>query len=157
MLDPELQLAKLEHRQAKKWNRSRQYQINKLRDAIRLAAFAREHREQPTRAEAALDELLTANLPFPFKAQEVIGRRIADFVIPAHKLIIEVDGPYHASTIKEDRKRTQELNEHGYRVVRFTNDQVLNEPHFVLAAIMCECGKAYELASDAYPADALAA
>lgn len=57
----------------------------------------------------------------------VIGEFIADFIcLPAH-LIIEVDGGYHQLPEQQvdDETRTRWLNEQGFRVIRFTNEQVL--------------------------------
>ena len=159
-MKPARKLAQLERRQAKRFNPERQRRIDNLRYQInttpyraRLIGYAEDHRKQPTTAEAALKELLDANLPLrglTFKEQEVIGRHIADFVIPAHRLVIEVDGPYHLFRCGQDHQRTRELNGHGHRVIRFTNDAVLNQPFRVLAEILRACKTAYELASDAY-------
>lgn len=63
-----------------------------------------------------------------FRRQHPIGRFIADFYCHEHKLIVEVDGGYHnLQEQKEvDEARTLALNEFGIQVIRFTNDEVIN-------------------------------
>ena len=67
-----------------------------------------------------------------------VGRYIADFAIPARKLAVEIDGGQHASRMEADAQRTQALGEHGYRVIRFWNDEVLGNPDGVLQRIVAE-------------------
>jgi very-short-patch-repair endonuclease len=52
-------------------------------------------------------------------------------------LIIEVDGDVHleAEQLERDRVRTEQLAAYGYRVLRFSNDAVLNHPEAVIARI----------------------
>jgi very-short-patch-repair endonuclease len=166
---PSRRLAKLEARQARRWDLSRQRQINTLRDhgvtAARspcptkiLDGYAQDHREHPTPAEAILKQLLDETMPrlgLVFGHQVVIGNRIADFVITAQKLVIEVDGLYHQFRPQQDHRRTRELVARGYRVIRFTNEEVINEPQRVMAEVLRACGSAYEMASDAYIPDNL--
>ncbi len=60
-----------------------------------------------------------------FRRQKVIGNFIADFVANEPKLVLEVDGDSHATQAAYDARRTAFLEEHGYRVVRFTNADVM--------------------------------
>ena len=60
-----------------------------------------------------------------FRRQHAIDRYIVDFYCPEARLVIEVDGPIHRYTQDEDAQRQIKLEEHGLRVLRFTNDQVL--------------------------------
>ena len=62
-----------------------------------------------------------------FLRQHIIGDYIADFVSTQCYLIIEVDGAYHAELkqVKMDENRTEALNRMGYKVIRFTNEEVL--------------------------------
>ena len=60
---------------------------------------------------------------------------IPDFICNEKKLIIEVDGEIHTTQQEYDEGRTYELNELGYKVIRFTNDEVLNNIDFVLQKI----------------------
>ena len=71
-----------------------------------------------------------------FRRQVVIGHYIADFACrrPA-MLIVEVDGETHAASRAYDARRTNALESRGYRVVRFTNDEVMTNLDGVLHAI----------------------
>ena len=64
-----------------------------------------------------------------FRRQHVIGNYIADFVCLPARLVIEVDGDTHGSDAAQlrDAKRTEEVERAGYRVIRFWNDDVLND------------------------------
>ncbi|ONF96166.1 endonuclease domain-containing protein [Sphingomonas jeddahensis] len=70
-----------------------------------------------------------------FSRQVVIGRYIADFCARARKLIIEVDGDTHAGNEARDAQRTAVLEREGYRVLRFTNADVMRNEAGVLEAI----------------------
>jgi very-short-patch-repair endonuclease len=60
-----------------------------------------------------------------FRRQVQIGRYIADFVSHGAKLIIEVDGGQHATDVTPDLERTKLFETHGYRVLRYWNNEVL--------------------------------
>ena len=72
-----------------------------------------------------------------FKRQHPILYFIADFYCHKAKLIIEVDGDYHnlPEQYMYDKNRDEELEEFGLKVMRFTNDQVLNDIENVLNII----------------------
>ena len=71
-----------------------------------------------------------------FRRQVVIGRYIVDFACRSPTmLVVEVDGETHAETHSYDAKRTKALEAGGYRVVRFTNDEVMTNLGGVLHAI----------------------
>ncbi|WP_230768909.1 MULTISPECIES: endonuclease domain-containing protein [unclassified Sphingomonas] len=55
----------------------------------------------------------------------MIGAYIADFAANAPKLVIELDGHLHGGTAAYDEARTAYLTAQGYRVVRFTNSDVM--------------------------------
>jgi len=81
-----------------------------------------------TLAESFLWQNLRANvLGHKFLRQHVIGDYIVDFVCRDDGLIIEVDGAYHAERehMKDDEIRTHDLESMGFRVIRFTNEEVL--------------------------------
>ena len=95
-----------------------------------LKENAKENRKHQTEAEAALWEVLRANqLGEKFRRQHVIGDFIVDFVALNSKLVIEVDGAYHnnAEQMEADKLRSDFLNEAGFKVLRFTNEQVLQD------------------------------
>ncbi len=83
----------------------------------------------------ALREL---NLPANVRRQHPIGRHIVDFAIPAYKLVIEIDGGQHATAVNQDKARTRALNGHGYRVIRFWNNDVIGNLPGVLETISAE-------------------
>ena len=62
----------------------------------------------------------------------MIGRHIADFASNAPKLVIELDGDTHAGEAGYDAERTRCLEELGYRMVRFTNAEVIENMDGVL-------------------------
>lgn len=103
-----------------------------------LKEKAKEMRTHPTEAEAVLRDCVRANsLGHKFLYQYIIGQFIVDFLCPDCKLIIEVDGGYHSEPEQQydDELRTQMLEELGYRVIRFTNEQVLFDIDNVLNKI----------------------
>ena len=67
-------------------------------------------------------------LHYKFRRQFPLGNAIVDFCCLRLKLVIELDGAGHAyqSQAKKDRRRDQELEKRGYRVLRFPNGIVLN-------------------------------
>jgi very-short-patch-repair endonuclease len=71
-----------------------------------------------------------------FRRQQPIGRYVVDFVCQEAKLIVELDGGQHAQRTAADAARTRWLESQGYRVIRFWNNDVLNNTEGVLAEIM---------------------
>ncbi|MFY8184715.1 MAG: DUF559 domain-containing protein, partial [Bacteroidia bacterium] len=101
-----------------------------------LKQFARENRQPQTEAEDALwQSVRNKNLGVKFRRQHAISTYIADFICIEKSLIIEVDGEIHNSTQEKDAARTDVLNKLGFEVIRFTNEQVLNNHDTVLASI----------------------
>ncbi|MBR0526361.1 MAG: DUF559 domain-containing protein [Prevotella sp.] len=103
-----------------------------------LKEFAEHNRKYPTEAESILWSLLrNKNLGDKFRRQHIIGNYIADFVCLHNKLIIEIDGGYHfaGNQIVKDKERTEGLEELGFRIVRFTNDEVLFDTNRVINEI----------------------
>ena len=74
---------------------------------------------------------------YHFRRQHPIGDYIADFICVKKNLVIEVDGAYHNSPTQQqdDIIRTEFLNNRGYSVIRFTNDEVLNDLPMVIEKI----------------------
>jgi len=72
-----------------------------------------------------------------FRRQQPIGRYIADFVSLETKLIVEIDGGQHDDNEgrANDERRTAWLNEKGFRVLRFWNNDVLTNTNGVLEKI----------------------
>ena len=70
-----------------------------------------------------------------FRRQQPIGHYIVDFVSFERRVIIELDGGQHSQQVAYDSKRTAWLEAKGYRVLRFWNNQVLEDVEAVKAAI----------------------
>ncbi len=66
-------------------------------------------------------------LGLKFRRQVPIDKYIADFVCEQEKLIIELDGDQHAENEIYDEQRTQILESHGYRVIRFWNADIYKD------------------------------
>ncbi|MBM4350351.1 MAG: endonuclease domain-containing protein [Deltaproteobacteria bacterium] len=64
---------------------------------------------------------------YKFRRQQPIGRYIVDFVCFEKKLIIEVNGGQHADQLAYDAKRSAWLEKEGFHILRFWDNQVLNE------------------------------
>ena len=99
------------------------------KSAARLERFARQHRSSLTESEARLWSALNAGqLGVCFRRQVPVGARfIADFCAPSIKLIVEVDGGYHARRRAADGSRERKLARLGYRVVRLEAELVLRD------------------------------
>ena len=65
----------------------------------------------------------------------MIGNAIVDFVCPRANLIIELDGGQHDQLQPAANPRTKRLNQHGYRVIRFWNNEVIDNIEGVLHTI----------------------
>jgi adenine-specific DNA-methyltransferase len=70
-----------------------------------------------------------------FRRQHAIGPYIVDFFCAKAKLVVEVDGDSHAQQTTYDEKRTTWLMVRGYRVLRFTNREVIHQLDAVVEEI----------------------
>ena len=102
-----------------------------------LKKRARQLRSNQTDAEKKLWHQLRAKRlhGFKFRRQAIIGSTIVDFVCMQKKLVIELDGGQHADHQQKDAIRTQWLEHHGYRVLRFWNLEVFRNIQGVLLKI----------------------
>jgi very-short-patch-repair endonuclease len=109
-----------------------------------ILARARELRQPQTPAEAKLWQRLRNRQigGHKFRRQHPIDRFIVDFYCDERKLVIEIDGDSHTDQVEYDALRTEWLNRHGYRVVRFTNDDVMKRFDGVLETILAKCEEA---------------
>ena len=98
---------------------------------------SRELRNNPTKAEQVLWGILRNRQlsGVRFNRQVPIGPYICDFVARGAKLVIEVDGGQHALETARDEARTHLLNTHGFRVIRFWNNDVLENIESVVVVI----------------------
>ena len=104
-----------------------------------LKEYANENRKHQTEAERCLwDSLRNGSTGYTFKRQHIVGMYIADFICIEAKLIIEVDGGYHSQweQIEADANRTDVLEKMGYRVIRFSNDEIIGDIDNVLDVII---------------------
>ena len=103
----------------------------------RPTARARELRNNSTVAERLLWRHLRARQlgGVRFNRQVPIGAYICDFVARTPKLIIELDGGQHAAAAEHDRNRTTFLERHGYLVIRFWNNDVVENVEGVLQVV----------------------
>src|SRR3712207_491370 len=108
----------------------------------RFKARARQLRKQGTSAEAKLWQALRNRQVGgrKFRRQEEIEGFIVDFVCPAAKLVIEVDGATHSADqeLARDAHRTRVLERCGLHVIRFTNHEIYTSLDGVLETILAE-------------------
>lgn len=90
----------------------------------------------PTPAEEFLAALLAERQSWHFVQQRRLGDYIVDFCDDSLRLVIELDGSSHAGKREADEMRQHAIEAMGYRVVRFTNRQVFDEPFNVLTHIV---------------------
>ena len=101
----------------------------------RLTPLAQKLRREPTDAALRLWSRLRAKqLGVQFTREFQIGNAIADFACRRAKSVIEVDGGQHADS-PTDEARTQMIESYGYRVIRFWNNDVLQNTDGVVQRI----------------------
>ncbi len=107
----------------------------------KLIVFARKLRKNSTIAERKLWHKLRSRnfLDLKFRRQEPIANYIVDFICYAKKLIIELDGGQHNEFSEKDIPRTEALEKEGYKVLRFWNNDVINNIEGVLKVIKEIC------------------
>ena len=101
----------------------------------RLTPVAQELRREPTDAAKRLWSRLRAKqLGVQFTREFQIGNAIADFACRRTKLVIEVDGGQHVDS-STDEARTRMIESYGYQVIRFWNNDVLQNTDGVVLRI----------------------
>ncbi|UBB89283.1 leucine--tRNA ligase [Candidatus Kaistella beijingensis] len=104
-----------------------------------LIKKAQENRDNPTEAEALLwEQLKSKKLEHKFRRQHLINDFIVDFVCLSKKLIIEVDGGYHLAAKQQisDEERTKVLENEGFEIIRFKNQEVIGDNENVIKTII---------------------
>jgi very-short-patch-repair endonuclease len=103
---------------------------------VRKTSVARRLRRNSTIAEQRLWYRLRSRglYGLKFVRQEPIGPYIVDFVCREHRLVVEVDGGQHCENLR-DNLRDQWLRDNSYRVLRFWNNDVLENIEGVLESI----------------------
>lgn len=116
--------------------RESKYSANK----IELKSIRKRLRNQSTSAEAVLWKMLKNRQldGLKFRRQHSIGNFIVDFYCSSEKLIIELDGHYHGDyiQIRKDSERDKKLEEKGYKVLRFENRIIFQDPDYVKDTIL---------------------
>ena len=107
---------------------------------------ARRRRKQKTTSEGILWSLLRGNqlAGLKFRREHPIGPWIADFACVSRKLVVEVDGDYHDENTQQDLERQRDLQRLGWRVVRYTAQDVEQNAEEVARAIATEVGVDYD-------------
>ncbi len=106
-----------------------------------LQAFARELRNSSTDAERLLWRYLRNSQleGIKFRRQQVIEKYIVDFVSFEKRIVIELDGGQHAENIQYDERRDDCLRTNGFTVVRFWNNDVIENIEGVVEVIRQQC------------------
>lgn len=113
----------------------------RLRIHPAIREFARELRQPQTPTEATLwRHLRNRNLKYKFRRQHPIDFFIIDFYCADAKLLIEIDGHSHSTKEQQeyDKARTEYLEALGYKVIRFTNNDVRYNINSVVTVIIEE-------------------
>ena len=111
----------------------------------RQKLYPNRKRAKVMRAEPVQAEKIFWNLArnrqlngYKFKRQVPVGPYIADFVCLERKLIIELDGPFHARRAGYDAKRDLFLERQGFSVLRISNEELAGDASGVVAMILNE-------------------
>ncbi|UPT65361.1 MAG: DUF559 domain-containing protein [Sphingobacteriales bacterium JAD_PAG50586_3] len=99
-----------------------------------LKSYAKQHRNEGTKAEATLWKYVLRGKQmrgYTFNRQRPVLNYIADFMCKPLKLVIEVDGVTHEDSIARDYTKTKSLEEAGFTVLRFKDDDVLKNIELV--------------------------
>jgi very-short-patch-repair endonuclease len=98
---------------------------------------ARRLRQALTPAEVKLWNALRCRqlAGLRFRCQHPVGQFILDFYCPTCKLVVEVDGKIHEQQTEYDQARIDYLQAYGYRILRFSNQQVFTDLEAVLDEI----------------------
>ena len=108
--------------------------------ALKLRGHAASMRESGTVSERALWQLLRGGqLGAVFRRQApLLGFCIVDFLAVGRRLVVEVDGAYHAdpARLRADARRDRRLQKAGYRVLRLAAAEVLGQPERVRALVL---------------------
>ena len=113
-------------------------------NGVQLKEIRKYLRSNANGAEKILWKFLKGNrLEYKFRRQFSIGKFVADFCCVPLKLAIEIDGWTHDSEkIKvKDEMKTQIFEKNGYKVIRFTNEQIYGDIELILNEIKKVCAE----------------
>ena len=101
---------------------------------------AKEQRSSPTEAEKIIwERLRDKQIGFKIKRQHLIDKYIVDFVCLEKKLVIEIDNENLGQTKEQDDLRISVLESMGFKVIRFTNDEISANIDSVIKQIKYKC------------------
>jgi very-short-patch-repair endonuclease len=112
---------------------------------LKITKRVREFRKNATNAEEILwQHVRDSSLGWKIVRQKPVlldyfGKKrafVADFYCKKAGLVIEVDGNVHTQQIDYDALRTFLLAQKGFRLIRFTNDEIINNPKSVIRRIL---------------------
>ena len=101
----------------------------------KLQKYAKNMRKIPTPAEYNLRYYLKQNSEPKILRQHIVGNCIVDFGLPYRNLLIEVDGEIHDSKKDKDNKRDLWFKSLGFNILRFSNEEIINNIKDVLKRI----------------------
>ena len=107
-----------------------------------LTDICRQFRQEPTIAEFVLwSKLKNKQIGYKFRRQHPIHPFVVDFYCPKVKLIVEVDGPIHINPDNQskDKDRGKILESTSNKILRVTNNDVLNNLEAVINLIKITC------------------
>jgi very-short-patch-repair endonuclease len=110
----------------------------RIRTSANVQQAAKDLRKKMTPAEKLFWERVRNRRlnGMKFRRQHPLEGYIADFYCLSERFVIEVDGDIHKYQIDQDAERTQALEAHGYRVVRFRNQDIENDLEGVIQTIV---------------------
>lgn len=120
-------------------NKLPEYSTANLQNYKFLKEIRRGLKENPTDAEKLMwEHLRNKKTGYKIRRQHVVDNFITDFVCLSKKVVIEIDGEIHLKQKEQDEFRTNTLNEKGYKIIRFTNEEVFANPELVVSMIKAE-------------------
>jgi very-short-patch-repair endonuclease len=113
--------------------------------AKRIRTFAKKMRRETTDAEAAMWRLLRGRRfqLFKFRRQAPFQNLILDFVCFEKRFVVEIDGSQHADS-ERDAARVAFLTAEGFRIARYWNNDVLQQPTAILEDILAKLAEPTE-------------
>lgn len=118
--------------------------VNKVHNFKKYKKRRQYLRNNSTKSEQVLwNKLRNSKLGFKFRRQHGIDRYIVDFYCPKLKVVIEIDGYVHGESLQitKDLERQLFLENLGFKVLRYRNEQVLFELEAVVQDIANHCNE----------------
>ncbi|BCM93035.1 putative protein [Abditibacteriota bacterium] len=111
-----------------------------MKSPRRTVERARQLRREQTPFEAVLWKILRDRQleNYKFRRQHPIPLYIADFACIAKKLLVELDGRGHDHTVERDHNRDEVIKQQGWRVLRFSNVQLMRDREGVVQTVLRE-------------------